>query len=340
MNILFVYPLTGNAYELFKAFDRVADVNIIPLIEKENKINHSSLILNKIRHQFKIPADTFRLNKKLLKYDLSTIDMIFIVKGNTIYPSTLKKIKTNFPHITLVSWSLDDMYAWHNRSLYFTMGLKYYDHVFTTKTCNLEELISIGAKKVHFVYQAYSRDIHLPCDECIENPIYDVVFIGFPEKERFESLQYLAKNGIKVDIFGYPSEWKKKPYVHHHKNLILHEKGVYGEEYAKTIGLAKISLCFLRKINRDQHTSRSIEIPACGGFMLAERTLEHRNLFTEDEEAVYFNSNEELLDQVKYYLKYEKERRIIAVNGLLRCHTSGYSYDNSVDKILKDIDEN
>ncbi|MBD3797008.1 MAG: glycosyltransferase family 1 protein [Campylobacterales bacterium] len=271
---------------------------------------------------------------------MSNIDILLIVKGNDVYPSTLKKIKTVYPSIQLVSWSLDDMYAWHNRSLYFTYGLKYYDNVFTTKSYNVNELPLIGAKKVHFIYQAYSKEIHIPHNECIKKPIYDIVFIGFPEKERFESLQYLAQNGIKVDIFGYPSEWQKEPYLTHHENLIIHAEGVYGQEYAKTIGSAKISLCFLRKANRDLHTSRSIEIPACGGFMLAERTTEHSELFTEDQEAVYFSSDEELLEKVRYYLSHDDERKAIAGAGLKRCQISGYSYDDMVEKILKAIDEN
>jgi glycosyltransferase involved in cell wall biosynthesis len=294
--------------------------------------------MSRIRHKLKLHQDILDINKKLLAYDLSTINVIFIVKGNEVCPSTLKKIKNKYPEVQLINWSLDDMYAWHNRSLFYTLSLKYYDHVFTTKTYNLQELPSIGAKKVHFINQAYSRDIHKPHLECIENPKYDVVFIGFPEKERFASLQYLAQNGIKIDIFGYALEWQKIPYANHHENLILHAKGVYGEEYAQTLGSAKISLCFLRKINRDLHTSRSVEIPACGGFMLAERTSEHSDLFTENQEAVYFSSDQELVEKVNYYLEHDEERKSIAENGLSRCQTSGYSYDNMVDKILKNLD--
>ena len=164
---------------------------------------------------------------------------------------------------------------------------------------------------------------------------HDILFIGYPEKERIESILYLAKNGFQIDIYGYPNAWEKSNIKH--KNIVNHKNSLFGEKYSEAISNSKITLCFLRKINRDLHTSRSIEIPACKGFMIAERTNEHLDLFEENKEAVYFSNDCELLEKVKYYLENEKERLSISNNGYNKCVKKDYSYDNMVKKILGKI---
>lgn len=111
--------------------------------------------------------------------------------------------------------------------------------------------------------------------------------------------------------------------------------GLYSDNYVKALQSFKISLCFLRKMNFDQQTTRSVEIPACGGFLMAERTNEHLSLFEENKEAVYFSSNKELLEKCKFYLKNDPERKQIIENGHKRCIQSGYSNIDTIYKILK-----
>jgi spore maturation protein CgeB len=292
--------------------------------------------MTKVFDKLKIPIDPDRLNQRILsKVKSFKPDIVFIVKGNNIYPTILKKIKEN-KDIKLISWSLDDMYAKHNRSYYYTKGLKYYDVVFTSKSYNLKELKELGAKKVEFLYQAFSEKYHKPCNDCSKVSYKtDVLFIGFAEKDRFKDLNYLAQNGIKIDIFG--SGWNKKQFQNHHENLNITPKDLLGNDYANAISCSKISLCFLRKANRDLHTSRSIEIPACGGFMIAERTAEHKLLFEEDKEAIYFDNKKELLTKVKYYLENEEERNSIRNAGYKRTRKDDYSYDDMVNRILNAI---
>ncbi len=341
MKILFSYLLVrgSTSYELYTALSENINVEPKYLFNDENIQegvfqNNGNNIFIRIMDKLKLPLDCHDINKKLLSYNYSGIDILFTIKGNTIKPATLKYIKNKYPHIKIISWSQDDMYAWHNRSVYYTLGLKYYDLIITQKSYNVEELKKLGAKNILFQNKAYSNDIH-KIYKCNNKSKVNVLFIGYFEKDRYESMLYLAKNGIKVDIYG--PAWGK--YVNIHENLIVHNKTLAGENYSKALSCAKISLCFLRKANRDLQTSRSIEIPACGGFMVAERTEEHKQLFKEDEEAVFFENDEELLEKVTYYLENEEKRKTIAQAGYQRTRNSGYSYDDRVEEIIKVINE-
>ncbi len=157
--------------------------------------------------------------------------------------------------------------------------------------------------------------------------------IGSYELERAESILFLAQNGIRIRIWS--TRWNR--YSKTHANLLMEYKPLCGYDYAKGLCATLINLCFLRKMNRDLQTDRTMEIPACGAFMLAERTEEHSRLFKEDKEAVYFNSNEELLAKVRYYLKHEHERQAIAHAGRERYLTSGYSHHDRLRFMLEQV---
>lgn len=131
-----------------------------------------------------------------------------------------------------------------------------------------------------------------------------------------------------------------------------------GRDYRLALGGAKIALCLLRaKLQanrdrhvmrtfvirtleipaRDRHVMRTFEIPACGAFMLAERTDEHLELFEENREAAYFGSVEELLDKVRYYLSHEDERQRIAKAGYRRVTAGRHTYLDRLKEILDQV---
>ncbi len=125
-------------------------------------------------------------------------------------------------------------------------------------------------------------------------------------------------------------EWVKKQ----HTNLIIKDKPVYGEKYVEVINNSKINLGFLRKINRDEVTSRTMEIAACGSLLVAERTSRHNALFYEGKEAEFFSTNKELYEKIQYYLEYDYLISDISKSGRRRCLQSGYDMTNQLSSIL------
>ena len=167
----------------------------------------------------------------------------------------------------------------HNSSYFYLMSLKNYDLVATTKSFNAlpNELPKYGAKRTLFQDNSYIKAIHRPLireESNITNS--DVLFIGFAEKERFHSMNYLAKNGLKVDIYG--SGWEKSYYqLNADKNLNINPKNLDGDDYSEAISRANICLCFLRKINRDLQTVEVLKYRM--DINAVERTDEHETMF-------------------------------------------------------------
>jgi spore maturation protein CgeB len=97
-----------------------------------------------------------------------------------------------------------------------------------------------------------------------------------------------------------------------------------GESYVRALNGAKIALAFFSSWNLDTYTTRVFEIPACGTMLLSQRTETMLTLYSEDTEAVYFDSIDELVDKARYYLKHDSVRRRVALAGHRRCISSGY----------------
>lgn len=282
--------------------------------------------------------DINKANKEIIsKIDRNKYDIVWIDKGVTIYPETLAYIKEKSPNTKIVSYSPDNMALRHNQSQQYIESIPLYDHIITNKSYILEDMKKLGAKDIRFVNNSYSEDFHKPYEltkeekECLGG---DVGFIGNWEKERCQSILYLVDSGIKVKVFG-DAKWNK--YKNYSPNLTVMGRLLENEDYCKSLQAFRISLCFLRKMNFDTQTTRTVEIPACGGFMMAERTNEHLNMFEEEKEAVYFSSNEELLKKCRYYLDNEEKRKSIAYAGKERTITSGYSNESMVKNIINSM---
>ncbi len=297
-------------------------------------IDKPSLIY-RIFHKLGMPLDTENLNSKVVKLvGRNVFDIIWVEKSIMIKPSTLRSIRLNNPLAKIISVSEDDMFARHNRSVYYDKSLPVYDIVFTTKVYNLIELKTLGAQSTELFLDSFDEDLHRPLskysDIKIKNYKYDVCFVGTFERERAETMIWLGSKGVKVTIFGNGWSGLKDK----HTNLIIKDRPVYGEEYVEVINNSKINLGFLRKINRDEVTSRTMEITACESFLIAERTSRHNELFTEGKEAEFFSTNKELYKKIQNYLIDDNLISEISKRGRRRCLQSGYDMTNQLSLIL------
>jgi len=228
-----------------------------------------------------IHLDTEHVNAKIPSVvELEKPDLLWIDKGNMVAPGTLAKVRDLSPGTRIISYSDDDMFNPLNRTRAYTRSLPEYDLVFVTKTFNADagELPSLGAKSCIAIDKAFDPDQHKPLNlDEEERRRYgaDVGFIGSFAPERGACVNRLAREGINIRVWG--NGWQGFSPVS--ANLRIERRPLVNRpddlRYSKGVNATRINLGFLRKVNRDLQTDRSIEIPACGGFLLAERSIEH-----------------------------------------------------------------
>jgi len=281
--------------------------------------------LYRLGHHVRRPPDVYGTNAAILRaIRRQRFDVLWVDKGLAIRPRTLRRARAMQPSLLCVAYSPDDMASPDNTSVDWGRCVSLYDLHVTTKSFNVAELPDLGARDVCFVDNAFDPEIHHPL-ELSESERRrfgaDVGFVGTFERERADLMLWLARRGVRVTIHG--ARWER--FRGRHENLAIRREVLDGLDYARAVNATKINLGFLRKAYRDLQTTRSIEIPACGGFLLAERTDEHRRLFEEGSEVEFFASRDELDAKIRHYLAHPEERLRIAAAGRRRCLEAGYS---------------
>jgi spore maturation protein CgeB len=250
---------------------------------------------------------------KSRRYDLCYVD-----SGEWVTPRVIQLLRRYAAKI--VNYNIDDPLGIRDqaRSIAYRRSLSSYDLCVVVREENVAEAKQLGAKQVLRVYRSSDEVTHAPRPVTAadhERWKSEVLFLGtwFPERGPF--LLDLVKLGVPLTIRG--ANWNKAPEWH---TLQSYWKGgqVHGDDYALAIQCAKVSLGLLSKGNRDLHTTRSLEIPALGGLLCAERTREHLAMYVEGEEALFWSDLEECAKVCMDILEDEPRRRRIAAAGFAR----------------------
>lgn len=224
-------------------------------------------------------------------------------------------------------------WRWYRRILFLS-------HInFFYRPVNVEEANGLGLTNARLLMPYFLpwRDKPMSESQAENNVVSDVVFVGhFEEDQRLEYIKYLANSKINITVYG-PKDWIKPLETEGISNVYRGE--VTGNDYVKTINSAKICLCFLSKINRDEYTRRCFEIPACGTLLLSERTPFLVNIYGEGKGAYFFSDKIELLSAVNKLLGDEFLLEAIADIGLKTVWEKGFSIDQIVGKFINEIEQ-
>jgi hypothetical protein len=272
-------------------------------------------------------------------------DLIWAEKQEFLYSDTIRKIKkigTRIVHFTpdpyfALSWK---------RTRLMDDALTEFDALIYCKSYERPEYESLR-KPLIYMPLGYCDIVHRPLPSGDPRWTCSAGFLGGWEPRRELLLHAVAAAGVDLKIWG--GYWDflldgrctprrfviqrqlagGDPFKFHKDDILAQAYvggEVYADDYARALTGSKIGFGLLRKVCPDQHTTRTFEIPACGSMLLADRTDEHRAFFTEGSEAEFFESVEELLDKVVFYVNHETSRAKIARQGYLRCISSNYAY--------------
>jgi hypothetical protein len=181
-------------------------------------------------------------------------------------------------------------------------ALQYFNLIITTKSYEVKHLnLILKSNATYFVNNFLNNSINKSLKLLFHHELEKklTVISGF-EYERLEILLFLASNGVKIELYGgiEIDLWRKN--IPTNSNIILYSKLLKLDEYFNCIQNSFLIYSPLRKSNSDLQTSRTVEIPFFGGILFTERTSEHLDMYIENQEAVFFESKEEILE--KYFL--------------------------------------
>lgn len=101
----------------------------------------------------------------------------------------------------------------------------------------------------------------------------------------------------------------------------------------KIIRCSKINLNLTNRPIKTGLPLRIFDILGCGGFLISNYQAEIPEYFTPDHDLVLYESIDDLLDKIDYYLKHDDQRRQIAKNGHQKVREF-YSYEKRLKKMF------
>ena len=318
------YDAISNSQSLLKAYKKL-EKNINSYDYRKDTLKYGQTIMNKIFidlcFQFKP-------------------DLIHLGKCESILETSIKKIKQELNHCIIFHYYGD--LRLEMRSHVLELG-KYVDlTLFVHKD---QKLISqytkegLDLKKIKFWWPGVNTEIFKP-SKLHQNKIYDVVFIGnnadfLPGHiKRRELIKKIASNGIEIHIFG--KNWEIFKDFH---NIFLHDQ-VYEHDFAKVCSQAKITI--------EQNTvddvyfynswRRPFSCMSSGAFHLTSYFPGLDEVFINNNHLVWYDSFDDAIKKIQYYLNNDVEREKIALQGM-REVKKNHTWDKRVKKIMEYFNE-
>lgn len=313
LRIAYIGPEHGTSLQRARALQRLG--HSVTVIDPWAWLGKSRWAGRWLYHAGGIGAGAIIGRRLLAAVAASRPQMVWVNQGEFLGPGIVRKLRSFGAPV--VSYANDNPFSGRDglRFHSYQKALPYYDFVVVTFGENVEQTVASGAKRVARVWLTADEEAHTAAGTSVallERYRSDVAFVGTWMPERGPLMVELLRQNLPLSIWG--DGWQKAP-EWPQLAPCWRGGGLYDQDYVAAIASAKICLGLLSKGNRNLHTSRSVEIPAMGGLLCAERTSEHLALYEDGREAVFWDNAAECATLCQRLLADEALRRDIARRG-------------------------
>lgn len=263
-------------------------------------------------------------------------EFLLVFKGRFVWATTLRRLR----EMGVKSYCFYPDVSFRAHGRYIPKALPEYDWIFTTKTFGIDDMRSqLGVTRSSVLNFGYDPDLHRPIslsDQDIQRFGCEVSYIGTwsPKKERLLGELARRRPDLRLRVWGNQWERCRAPAL----SAAVMGRAVDGEDFVRAVCATDINLSILseRRVGSsrgDQVATRTFSVPACGAFVLHERTDEVTKLFQEDEEIACFDEIDELVAKLDVFLADSQRRQLIAARGreIVQAH---HSWDQRIRSIL------
>jgi spore maturation protein CgeB len=264
-------------------------------------------------------------------------DYIFILKGEKLSADLIRRFK-ELKCKTILWFTMVPIEDW---MIHFA---KAQDFVITNVEDHLDYFRQRGIKNIKWIHQGFSPEFFEIDTLETKNGgkcYADVAMIGSMGtpiyNKRCELVLFLKQNGIDIKWWGphLSRDLKNIRYYLRGVHRLWAGSEVYMKDFADVIRHTKIFIGDDSDIpiKGKYLSNRSLAVVGCGGFYLCRRTRGIEYLFDFGSECDVFETKDEMLEKVRYYLDNEDERKRIALKGQQKI-LNNYTYKNQMKKIF------
>ena len=160
----------------------------------------------------------------------------------------------------------------------------------------------------------------------------DLLFIGHRGGRQTDRNEVIYKLNEEFEDIWVAGNWWDKERLNHWR------QGIYTHDFSQWCSRAKIALCLVHEAHRTEmyFPSRLVNTMATGAFALATYTPRLEQVFTRKVHLDWYNTYDELVELIHYWLQHDEEREQVARQGyeyVMNNHTATHR----ARQVLEDV---